>query len=103
MYKKKKTITKENIAEELHSKLGLSMSICEEFVQELLDEIYALTSQNSSLTIANFGKFYINHKKARPGFNIHNNAPVEVEPRSVMRFIPSALFKNKVNNKYVIK
>lgn len=100
---KQKTITKENIAQELHTKLGFSTSICEEFVQELLEEIYALTRQSSSLTIANFGKFYINHKKARPGFNIHNNAPIEVKPRSVMRFIPSALLKNKVNKKYVIK
>lgn len=96
---KQKTITKEHIASQLYTQLGFSMSICEEFIQELLDELYLLTKQDESLTILNFGKFYINHKKPRPGFNIHTNETIEITSRSVMRFIPSKILKNKVNNK----
>lgn len=97
---KQKTITKENVATQLHNKLGLSMSICEEFVHELIDEIYLLTKQDQSLTIQNFGKFYINHKKPRPGFNMHSNELIQITPRTVMRFIPSNALKNEVNKKY---
>lgn len=97
MSDQKKTVTKENLAEILQSEIGISKAICEEIVVSLFDEILNLVETNNKVVINNFGKFYINSKKSRPGFNIRLSAPVAIEARKVLRFAPSRALKNLIN------
>jgi DNA-binding protein HU-beta len=93
------TITKEKISAELKAHLGLSVAICSKIVDSIFEEITRLTKLNQELTIRGFGKFYINQKNARPGFNIKQKTSVTIPARSVLRFIPSRSFKNMINKK----
>jgi integration host factor subunit alpha len=95
---KASTVTKEKIAEELKEKLGLSLSLCEEITLYVFAEILNLVKKDQKLALRNFGTWKINHKKSRPGFNIHSGNPVSIAPRTVLRLNPSQSFKDKVNN-----
>ncbi len=96
--RKASTITKEKIAEELKAQLGLSLSLCEEITLYVFAEILNLTKKDQKVMLQNFGTWKINHKKTRPGFNIHAGNSVSIAPRTVLRFNPSRSFKDKVNN-----
>ena len=95
--KKPETITKEKIAEKLKEQLGLSATLCEEIVTHTFSEIFRLTKRDAKTMLQNFGTWKINHKKTRPGFNIRSGEPVEIKPRTVLRFLPSRPLKEKIN------
>jgi hypothetical protein len=91
------TITKEKISEKLRSQLGLSLSLCEEITLHVFAEILNLAKKDEKIMLQNFGTWKINHKKTRPGFNIHSGNSVSIPPRIVLQFNPSKSFKDKVN------
>jgi len=93
----KETVTKEKIAGRLAENLGLSHTLCEEIVYTIFQEIVDLVKVEKKMTLKNFGKFYINHKEARPGLNIRTKDIVPIAARDVLRFTPSRLFKSKIN------
>jgi integration host factor subunit alpha len=92
------TITKEKISEKLRSQLGLSLSLCEEITLYVFAEILNLAKKDQKIMLQNFGTWKINHKKTRPGFNIHSGKSVSISPRTVLQFTPSKSFKDKVNS-----
>lgn len=96
--KKINTITKEKIAENLQDHLGFSVSICENIVSEVFRQIINLSKKDQKVMLQNFGTWKINNKKSRPGFNIHTGESVDIEPRSVLRLIPSKSLKENINS-----
>lgn len=92
-----KTITKEKLAENLQSHLGFSVSICEDIVSEIFNQLIILTKRDQKVMLQNFGTWKINNKKSRPGFNMHTGTQVDIKPRSVLRLIPSKSLKEKIN------
>lgn len=92
----KETITKEKLASHLRDQMGLSALVCEEIVHIMFDEILSQTSNSDKITLTNFGKFFLNHKKARPGFTFKTGKQVSVKPRTVMRYIPARSFKDRL-------
>lgn len=94
----KETVTKEKIGGILAESLGLSHTICEEITYTLFQEIVDLVKAEKKVTLKNFGKFYINHKRSRPGLNIRTKDVIAIASRDVLRFTPSRLFKSKINN-----
>ncbi len=94
------TITKEKISEQLKTHLGLSSLICEEITVSVFSELLRLTQNDKKLTLQNFGTWKVNHKNARPGFNITAGRSVDIKARNVLRFTPSRSLKKKINDKY---
>jgi integration host factor subunit alpha len=92
------TITKAKIAESLRSTMGFSGVICEDIVNSIFESIVEILNTEEKLVIKNFGKFRINNKKERPGQNIKTKEQVMIPPKTVLRFIPSAQLKNKLNS-----
>ena len=52
--KESTTITKEKIAEQLKSQLGLSALMCEEITLQLFSAILDLTKENNKIMLQNF-------------------------------------------------
>lgn len=88
------TITKEKLASHLKNQMGLSALVCEEIINVMFDEIIEQTTDNTKTTLTNFGKFFINHKKERPGFKVKTGEPIQVKPRIVLRYTPARSFKD---------
>ena len=91
------TITKEKIANQLKNHLGLSSLICEEITLSLFSELVKLTETEGKTSLQNFGTWKINHKSARPGFNIETGNAVGIEARKVLRLTPAQAFKKQIN------
>jgi nucleoid DNA-binding protein len=94
--KKTTTVTREKIAENLKNHLGFSTPICDSIISHTFSAIIDLTKQDNKTVIKNFGTWKINNKQTRPGFNIHKGSSVNIEPRSVLRLIPSKSLKEKI-------
>lgn len=92
----KETIVKEKLAEDLKYSLGFSSLLCEEIINNFFEELATQTIEDSSLTISNFGKFFLNDKESRPGQNVKTGESVEVPGRTVLRFIPSRSLKKRL-------
>lgn len=91
------TVTKEKLTENLQNQLGFSVSICEDIVSEIFNQLTILTKKDQKVMLQNFGTWRINNKKSRPGFNMHTGTHVDIQPRSVLRLIPSKSLKEKIN------
>lgn len=96
MQQEQETITKEKLTEHLKDSLGLSSLLCEEIVNVFFEEISSQTIRDSSVTINNFGKFFLNQKEARPGQNVKTGEEVQVPARTVLRFVPSRVLKKRL-------
>lgn len=96
MLETKETITKERLIEDLKESLGLSSLICEEIINVFFEELAHQTIKHSKVTINNFGKFFLNQKKSRPGNNVSKGQAVEVPARTVFRFTPSRVLKARL-------
>ncbi len=92
------TISKEKIAEQIKEKLGFSKSFALDIVDNVFGEILKIIDSGKSLTITNFGKFGIAHKKERPGRNFINDAVVTVPAKTIVRFTASLSLKKKINS-----
>lgn len=92
------TLTKEQIAYNVHRELGLSKTICENLVSEIFSLVTDLIVQDNHLTIKNFGTFNVKHKNSRPGVNLTTMTPMEIQDRQTVTFVASRSFKNKLNN-----
>ena len=91
-----KTVTKEHLADNLKTRLGLSSMLCDEIIDEMFSEITNQVCRESSMTITNLGRFFLNKKASRPGLNVKTGEYVSVPARVVMRFSPSRSFKAKL-------
>lgn len=96
--KEKITITKHMIAGHLHENMGLAKTITENLITQLFQEISAILKNGGEVKLPAFGSFSICEKKARPGMNMHTNEKITIASREVIRFVPSRILKNKVNN-----
>ena len=91
------TITKEMIVNALLRQLGLSRTICQEIVDNIFQEILKAAIDDQTITLRNFGRFFISHKKPRPGVNIRRKSAVTIPSRNVFRFTPAESFKSQIN------
>lgn len=91
------TITKEKIATMLKARLGLSSIVCSEIVNQMFNNIQEIIVEQK-LTLKNFGSFYTNIKKPRPGINFHTKEKIMIQAKKVTGFIASAKLKTIINS-----
>ena len=94
----KKNFTRKDLAGKIYNKIGFSkrfsLSIIDEFFESI---IYELINSNK-IKISSFGTFKVNKKKERIGRNPKTKVEAKIIARKVVKFKPSLLLKNKINN-----
>jgi len=94
----KKNLTKKDITNKLHSRLGLSKNllgnILDNFFQSLVNELII----KKRIKISSFGTFEVKHKKERIGRNPKNKIEFKISSRKIVKFKPSDIIKKKINN-----
>ena len=94
----KKNLTKKDITNKLHSRLGLSKNllgnILDNFFQSLVNELII----KKRIKISSFGTFEVKHKKERIGRNPKNKIEFKISSRKIVKFKPSDIIKRKLNN-----
>ena len=88
--------TKKDLANNLSSKIGFSVSYSECLVNDIVNSMI-LEISNSNLSVKNFGVFKKIKKKERMGRNPKTKEEFKIYSRNSIKFTPSTNFKNFIN------
>jgi len=91
------TLTRAEIAESIHRKLGLSRSESLVMVEAILQHMTTALGNGENVKISGFGTFLLRDKGERIGRNPKTGTEVPISPRRVMVFKPSAILKQRIN------
>lgn len=89
-------MTKAEIVEIIHEKLGHSKRECQDMVERTFDIIREALEKGEKVKISGFGAFVVRQKKARTGRNPHTGAAIEISSRKVLTFKSSQVLKDAV-------
>lgn len=89
-----KTLTKADIVETVHRKIGLSKKDSTEIVEDVFELIKRTLERGESVKISGFGKFGLRSKKPRRGRNPKTGEEIEITARRVLSFKPSQILRS---------
>ncbi len=91
------TLTRADLADELHRSIGLSRAESADLVEQMLDAIIDVLIAGENVKLSSFGSFILRRKGRRVGRNPKTGVEVPIEPRTVLTFRPSQLLRQKIN------
>ena len=91
-----KTLTRMDLADAVHSQVGLSRNESADLVESVLRHVSDELVAGQSVKISSFGTFSVREKAARVGRNPKTGQEVPIHPRRVLSFRPSHLMKDRV-------
>lgn len=92
------TLTRSDLADEVHRNIGLSRAESADLVEQVLDTISNVLVEGRNVKLSSFGSFMLREKGLRIGRNPKTGVEVPIEPRTVLTFRPSQLLREKINN-----
>jgi len=94
----KKNFTRKDLSNVIYKNIGFSKN----FSSNLIDNFFEILIQSllvsDKIKISSFGTFKILKKKQRVGRNPKTKVEAIISPRMVVKFIPSSMLKEKLNN-----
>ena len=91
-----KTLTRMDLADAVHSQVGLSRNDSADLVESVLTHVSDALVKGDTVKISSFGTFSVREKAARVGRNPKTGEEVPIHPRRVLTFRPSHLMKDRV-------
>lgn len=91
-------MTKADIVELIHENLGLTKKDIAKVVDELFNEVRDQILSKNNVKISGFGNFEVKKRGRRIGRNPKTGVETVIEPRTVVVFRPSQIFKDEVND-----
>lgn len=92
-------MTKADIVERLHQKLGLSKKDSYGHVEALFEMMKDSLSSGDRVKIAGFGSFDVRQKHDRRGRNPQTGEAITIKARRVLTFKVSSVLKGKIDVK----
>ena len=92
----RKSVTREDLSEAVHKKIGLSRSDSATLVELVLKEITDRLELGETVKLSSFGSFVVRKNGPRIGRNPKNGKETPIAPRRVMVFKPSAVLKQRL-------
>jgi DNA-binding protein HU-beta len=92
----KKTMTKQELIEQLATKEGMPKTKAEEIVNFIIDTITKAMIKGDEVVITGFGKFVVVKKAAREGRNPKTGETVTIPAKTVPKFRPGKALKEAV-------
>src|SRR3981189_3977264 len=93
-----KTVTRVDLCEAVHQKVGLARTESSAFVELVLKEITDCLEKGETVKLSSFGPFMARKKGRRLGRNPKTGIEVPISPRRVVVFKPSAIMKQQINS-----
>jgi integration host factor subunit alpha len=90
-------LTKEEIINTVHQKLGFPQKKSTELVEQLIETIKSTLASREDVLVSGFGKFCVNDKKERRGRNPATGDSMMLKPRRVVTFKVSGKLRRRVN------
>jgi integration host factor subunit alpha len=93
----KETMTRNDIVEQVHRKVGLSKRESAELVDLALEIMMKTLEKGENVKVSGFGNFVVRQKRARRGRNPQTGEEMTITPRKVLTFKPSELLKKAIS------
>ena len=90
------TLTRADLADTVHRKLGLSRSESANVVERVLHHMCHALSTGANVKISGFGTFILRDKGQRVGRNPKTGVEVPIAPRRVMTFRASQIMRDLI-------
>ena len=90
------TLTRADLGDVVHHKLGLSRAESASMVERLLHHMCAALSHGENVKISGFGSFILRDKGQRIGRNPKTGVEVPIAPRRVMTFRASQMMRDRI-------
>ena len=90
------TLTRADLGDVVHRKLGLSRAESASMVERLLHHMCAALAQGQNVKISGFGSFILRDKGQRIGRNPKTGVEVPIAPRRVMTFRASQTMRDRI-------
>lgn len=91
-------LTKADIVEALHQKVGFSKKEATDLVELVFETIKETLAKGQRIKISGFGNFVIREKRARKGRNPQTGDAMQIRARKVLTFKPSQILRAEVNS-----
>ena len=91
------TLTRADLADVIHRKVGLSRAESLDMVENILGHMCNAMADGENVKIYGFGTFLLRDKGERVGRNPKTGVEVPITPRRVMTFRASKMLKDKVS------
>ncbi len=89
-------ITKLELADHLHKKMGLPKKDCLDFVNSFFTEISNSLEKGEEVKLSGFGNFSLLKKKERPGRNPKTGKEHTISARTSISFKPGRKLRDKI-------
>ena len=90
------TLTRADLADVVHNKLGLSRAESAGLVERVLHHMCHALSEGQNVKISGFGSFILRDKGQRVGRNPKTGIEVPIAPRRVMTFRASQIMRDRI-------
>jgi integration host factor subunit alpha len=90
-------MTKIDIVEKIHTKIGFSKKESSDLLESLLSIMKETLESGEKIKVAGFGNFEIKQKKDRIGRNPQTGDSITIEARRILTFKPIAVLKQAIN------
>ena len=90
------TLTRADLADVVHRRLGLSRAESAGVVERVLHHMCAALSDGKNVKISGFGTFILRDKGQRVGRNPKTGIEVPIAPRRVMTFRASQIMRDRI-------
>lgn len=90
-------MTKADLVEAVHNKVGFSKRESADIVEMVFNTMKDTLAIGEKIKISGFGNFEVRDKRARVGRNPQTGEVIEISARRVLTFKPSQVLKNALN------
>ncbi len=91
-------MTKAEIIERVYEKVGgFSKKEASDLVEAIFETMKETLAAGYKIKVSGFGNFIVRDKRERPGLNPRTRVRITLPPRRVVRFKPSPVLKDQVN------
>lgn len=91
------TVTKADIVERIHEKIGFSKKEASDIVEGIFEIIKSALERGEKIKISGFGNFLVNAKRPRKGRNPQTGDEITITGRRVLTFKSSHVLKKSMN------
>jgi integration host factor subunit alpha len=91
-------LTKADLVDAIHEKIGFSKKEAADMVELIFDTIKGALTEGDKIKISGFGNFVVREKRARTGRNPQTGQAIEISARRVLTFKPSQVLRSEVND-----
>lgn len=93
------TLTREEIAEEVHNQLGRNKKESARMVEALFEIVRKSLEEGEDVMISGFGKFSVRGRGKRMGRNPLTGDPIMLPAKKIVTFKCSGKLREKINGK----